>query len=104
MHIIAHEVSINDRYERQKISVTLRSDLLERIDEFADNNGMTRSGLLAIASTQYLNAMETMPSYKKLLNALASVTDGVLSGDMERDEAKAKLDAIQSTYSELSQK
>lgn len=88
----------------KKLSVTIRSDLLERMDEYADDNGMTRSGLIAIAVTQYLNAVEAMPSVKKMLNAMAAVTDGVLKGDMNSTEAQARLDAIQSTYEQLTQK
>lgn len=88
----------------KKLSVTIRSDLLERMDEYADDNGMTRSGLIAIAVTQYLNAIEAMPSVKKMFNAMAAVTDGVLKGDMNPTEAKARLDAIQSTYEQLTQK
>lgn len=88
----------------KKLSVTIRSDLLERMDDYADDNGMTRSGLIAIAVTQYLNAVEAMPSVKKMLNAMAAVTDGVLKGDMNPTEAQARLDAIQSTYEQLTQK
>ena len=88
----------------KKINVTIRDDLLDRMDGYADDNGMTRSGLIAIAVTQYLNAVEAMPSVNKLLNAMAAVSDGVLKGEMPPSEARARLDAIQVTYDELTKK
>lgn len=88
----------------KKLNVTIREDLLERMDDYADENGMTRSGLIAMAVTQYLNAVEAMPSVNKLLNAMAAVSDGVLKGEMAPHEAEAKIAAIQSTYEELTKK
>lgn len=88
----------------RKLSVTIREDLLDRMDEYADENGMTRSGLIAIAVTQYLNAVEAMPSVNKLLSAMAAVSDGVLKGEMTPDEANARMDAIQVTYEQLTKR
>ena len=88
----------------KKLSFSMKSDLLERMDNYADENGLTRSGLIALAVTQYLNAMEAAPSVTKLLNAMAAVSDGVLKGEMPPTEARARLDAIQETYDVLSKK
>lgn len=88
----------------KKLNVTIREDLVERMDEYADENGMTRSGLIAVAVTQYLNAVEAMPSVTKLLNAMASVTVGVLKGELPPRDAEVKMAAIQATYEELSKK
>ena len=88
----------------KKLNVTIREDLLERMDSYAADNGMSRSGLIAIAVTQYLNAAEAMPSVNKLLSAMAAVSDGVLRGQIEPSEARVRLDAIQMTYDELTKK
>ena len=88
----------------KKLSFSMKSDLLERMDNYADENGLTRSGLIALAVTQYLNAMEAAPSVTKLLNAMAAVSDGVLKGEMPPTEARARLDAIHATYDVLSKK
>lgn len=88
----------------KKLSFSMKTDLLERMDNYADDNGLTRSGLIALAVTQYLNAMEAAPSVTRLLNAMAAVSDGVLKGEMSSDEARARMDAIQATYDVLSKK
>lgn len=88
----------------KKLSVTIRTDLLERMDSYASANGLTRSSLISIAVSQYLSAIEAQPSINKLLNAMASVADGVISGNMKEDEAKARIEAIQATYESLNSK
>lgn len=88
----------------KKLSVTIRSDLLDRMDSYAENNGMTRSGLIAIAVTQYLNAIEAMPSVTKLLSAMAAVSESVLKGDISPEDAETRMSAIRATYEELSKK
>lgn len=101
---IAYEVMTVKDTSAKKLSVTIRADLLERMDDYADNNGMTRSGLIAIAVTQYLNAVEAMPSVNKLLSAMAAVTDAAIKGDLEPEQAQARMDAIQATYEQLTGK
>lgn len=90
------------RPDVKKFSVSMREDLLERADEYANLNGMTRSGLIALALSQYLRAVDAMPSMNKLIKATAAVTDSFFKGEIPPTEAKAKLDAIQSLYNQLS--
>lgn len=92
------------RSSAKKLNVTIREDLLERMDNYARSNGMTRSGLISISVTQYLNAVDAAPSVTKLLNAMAAVTDGVLKGEVSASDAEAKIAAIQSTYDDLTKK
>lgn len=88
----------------KKLNITLREDLLDRMDNYADENGMTRSGLIAVAVTQYLNAVEAMPSVSKLLDAMSAVTEGLLRGEYTPRDAEAKMSAIRATYEELTKK
>lgn len=82
----------------KKLNITLREDLLARMDDYAKANAMTRSGLIAIAVTQYLNAVEAMPSLNKLLASMAAVAEGTVKGELIPSEASAKLEEIQRTY------
>ena len=43
-----------------KVNVTLQDELVSRIDNFADENYMSRSGFLTLAAVQYLNTQDTM--------------------------------------------
>ena len=53
-----------------KVNITISDDLLKRIDEYADDNYTSRSGLISIATAQYLNANETMGLVKNLSLAI----------------------------------
>lgn len=85
----------------QKINITLQKDLLVRADEYASDNGMTRSGLISVALAQYLNAVEVQPSIKKILASMAAVAEGAMSGEMSPAIAAAKMETIQQTYEDI---
>lgn len=85
----------------QKINITLQKDLLSRADEYASVNGMTRSGLISVALSQYLNAVEVQPSINKILASMAAVAEGAMSGEMSPVIASAKMEAIQQTYLDI---
>ena len=60
-----------------RVNVTLPEELLRRIDSFADENGMSRSGLLAYSARLYLD--EAMPKLNtnKFIRALAALVSTV---------------------------
>lgn len=85
----------------KKINITLQVDLLDRADSYADKHGMTRSGLIAMALSQYLNAVEAMPNVQKLLASMAAVAEGAVTGKLDFDEASKKIEGIKEAYSVL---
>lgn len=85
----------------QKINITLQKDLLVRADDYAADNGMTRSGLISVALAQYLNAVAVQPSINKILASMAAVAEGAMSGEMSPAIAAAKMEAIQQTYEDI---
>lgn len=85
----------------KKINITLDVNLLERIDNYASENAMTRSGLLAMAAAQYLNAVEAMPSVNKILSGMSAVLDGTLRGDLTPADAEQRVQQIRNSYAAL---
>lgn len=73
-----------------KTTITIKEELLARADVFADENGMTRSGLIAMALSQFLNAQETMPTVTNLMKNLAKAFAEKAQGKLT-DEAAAEL-------------
>lgn len=88
----------------QKVNITVKEELLSRADSYADENGMTRSGLFALALAQYLNSVEAMPSVNKLMASMAAVVDGTFSGVLDPVEAQKRMESIQAAYSLLVEK
>lgn len=59
-----------------KLNVSLADDLVSRIDSFADENYMSRSGLISIAVTQYLNQHEAINAMKSVALSIRKIADG----------------------------
>lgn len=58
-----------------KINITLNDELVSRIDNYADNNYMSRSGLISLACTQFLNAYEVTNSLIEMTLAVKKIAD-----------------------------
>lgn len=58
-----------------KVQITLDDELMKRIDTYADENYMSRSGLLSLAATQFLNAADVTRAVKDLSLAMQKIAD-----------------------------
>lgn len=67
-----------------KVTISINDDLLSKIDNFAKENFMSRSGFLALASRNYLLQNETLDTMKSLRTALNKVAE---SGSVDPESA-----------------
>lgn len=58
-----------------KVNITLDDELLKRIDEYADRNYMSRSGLLSLSATQYLNANEMVLAISDMALSMRKIAE-----------------------------
>ena len=58
-----------------KVQITLDDKLLDRIDTYADENYMSRSGLVSLAATQFLNSADITKAVKDLSLAMRKIAD-----------------------------
>ena len=58
-----------------KVNVTLQDELVSRIDNFADENYMSRSGFLTLVAVQYLNTQDTMRLIRDMSLAMRKIAD-----------------------------
>lgn len=58
-----------------KVNVTLDDELMKRVDEFADRNYMSRSGLISLATTQYLNSNEVIFAISDIALSIRKIAD-----------------------------
>lgn len=65
-----------------KVQVSLDDNLVSRIDSYADANYMSRSGLISLATTQYLNQVEAMMFIKDMSLAMRKIAD---TGNVDHD-------------------
>ena len=68
-----------------KITISLDDDLVKRADNYADENYMSRSGLISLSLTQYLNSADVTKAVKDLAFAMRKIADnGVVDEDTQR--------------------
>lgn len=58
-----------------KVQISIDDELLSKIDCYADENYITRSGLISIGMSEYLNSKETMRLIKNLNVAVQRIAD-----------------------------
>ena len=58
-----------------KINISLDDELVARCDRYAKENYLSRSGLLSIALTQYLNQYEIILAIKDLNLAMRKIAE-----------------------------
>lgn len=68
-----------------KLNITINDDLLARAEKFAENQYMTKSGLVAVALREYLNAQELMPVLNSMKLAFDKIAD---SGELDEQTEK----------------
>ena len=65
-----------------KVQITLDDKLMERIDCYADENYMSRSGLISVACTKFLNEADAIAAIKNVSFAIRKIADeGKLDDD-----------------------
>lgn len=68
-----------------KITISLDDELVKRVDNYADENYMSRSGLISLSLTQYLNSAEGTKAIKDLAFAMRKIADeGFIDEDTKR--------------------
>lgn len=68
-----------------KVQITLDDALMERVDAYADENYMSRSGLLSLAVTQYLNSADVTKAIKDMAVCMRKIAD---NGTVDPDTLK----------------
>lgn len=69
-----------------KVQISIDDKLLERIDNYADENYISRSGLISMGMSEYLTSKETMLLVKNLGLAVQKIADqGIVDDDTMRE-------------------
>lgn len=71
-----------------KVNVSLDDDLVRRIDNFADESYMSRSGLITFACSTYLSSVEVTKAIKDMALVMRKIAD---EGKID-DETKRQLE------------
>lgn len=58
-----------------KVQISIDDELLQRVDRQADANYMSRSGLISLACSQFLNSQDVMLAIKDISLAMRKIAD-----------------------------
>lgn len=66
----------------KKINITISEELAERLEEYCKKNYLTKSGVITMATTDYLNTREMQISYKNMTDSIAKLAEiGLIDKD-----------------------
>lgn len=69
-----------------KIGITLDDNLVDRMDEYANANYMSRSGLISLSVSQFLNAAEVTKSISDIALCMRKIADtGTIDEETRRE-------------------
>lgn len=69
-----------------KVQISINDDLLARIDDCADNNYLSRSGLVSLACSQYLLQQEAQLLFRNMNNTLEKILErGIMDNETQRE-------------------
>lgn len=69
-----------------KVNITLEEELLQRIETYADENYLTRSGLITLAVSQYLLQAEASRAIVDMSLAMRKIADsGTVTDEQLRE-------------------
>ena len=76
-----------------KVQITLDDALVSRLDEYAEDNYLSRSGCISLALTQYLNSADVTKAIKDLAISMRKIADTgkVTAEQMEQLEDMERL-------------
>lgn len=59
----------------KKVQISIDEKLLDRMDTYADDNYLSRSGLITVAVSQYLNAADVTQCIKEMTIAMKKIAE-----------------------------
>lgn len=91
-----------DCMKSKKINITVPDTLLEKVDAYAEKNAMTRSGLIQLAMSQYIQAQEMMPNLNNAFALMGSLAVKAASqGGVDSEAFSKELNELQETQKQL---
>lgn len=58
-----------------KVQISVDDELLKRIDNYSDRNYLSRSGLITLACSQYLNQAEVVTAVRDMALCMRKIAD-----------------------------
>lgn len=84
-----------------RINITMDEELLARADAFAQAHSLTRSGLLSMATAQYIDAVEKMPTAQQSMAEFFSIISDAFRAGTSTAQLEARTAALEEQLAAL---
>lgn len=84
-----------------RVQITIKEELLKKVDEHAKSAGLSRSGFMSLAASDYISAKEKAPKVSEAFVRMATLIDQRMNGAITKEELETKLDEVGKTVSDL---
>ena len=84
-----------------RLQVTMQENIVKKIDEYAKKAGLSRSGFLAVAAMDYIDAKEKAPKITESFLAMAKLMDSRTKGEISKEEMEKGLNELENDMKEL---
>lgn len=85
----------------KKFQISMDETLFKKVDEYAKNAGLSRSGFLSLAASDYISAKEKAPKISEAFLEMAKLIDSRTKGDITKDEMEKQLDELGKSMNDL---
>ena len=62
-----------EKIESVKFNISLKKQLFDRIEDYADELGLSRSGFIAFCCSQYMNAQDALKQMEQLTKLMKDI-------------------------------
>lgn len=84
-----------------KVQITIKEELLKKVDEQAKRAGLSRSAFLSLTASDYISAKEKAPKLSEAFLEMAKLIDSRTKGDITKEEMDKQLDELGRSVNDL---
>lgn len=85
----------------QKFQISMDETLFKRVEEYAKNAGLSRSGFMSLAASDYISAKEKAPKLSEAFLEMAKLIDSRTKGNISKEEMEKQLDELGRSVNDL---
>lgn len=84
-----------------RFQISMDENLMKKVDEAARSAGLSRSGFMSLAASDYISAKEKAPKVSEAFLKMAKLIDQRMNGEITKDELEKKFDEVSNSVNEL---
>lgn len=84
-----------------RFQISMDESLLKKVDDYAKSAGLSRSGFMSLAASDYISAKEKAPKVSEAFLKMATLIDQRMNGAISKEELEIKLDEVGKSMSDL---